>query len=272
MAEKSKLLTSEDWWAVFIGLAIVAAATIGAASGVAFDFVKGAIPAAWPLKPIIPGLAAAWPAYLAVFVLILAATGLGAKSMGAKLKEYAGAFAILFPVASAGVLILGSQQAFKAYGLESPFWALLIGLVIGNLFELPPWFKAASGRTELYIKTGVVLLGASFPFTTIVQGGGWGFLEALVIVASGFTVSFLIGRAMGFDKRFIAVLGAGGSVCGVSAAIAVGSSVDADKKKVGYVVTLVVVYALVLIFAIPFLGRLLGFGQVVIGAWIGGWS
>jgi uncharacterized membrane protein YadS len=269
MAAKSKMLTSEDWWAVYLGLAFVAAAAIGAAKGPVFDFVKGAIPAAWPSKPLLPGLGAAWPAYAAVFVLFLAATGLGVKAMGGKLGSYAASFTILF-LASALVLVLGSQQTLKLYGLESTFWALLIGLVVGNLFHLPQWFREASGRTEFFIKTGVVLLGASFPFSTIVQGGGWGFLEALAIVAAGFTVAFLVGRAMGFDKRFIAVLGAGGSVCGVSAAIAIGSSVDEDKKKVGYVVSLVVIFALVLVFLIPLLARLLGFGEIVTGAWIGG--
>jgi uncharacterized membrane protein YadS len=269
MTAKSKLLTSEDWWAVYLGIAIVAVAAIGAASGSVFDFIKGAIPAAWPSKPLLPGLGSTWPAYVAVFSLLLVTTGLGVKAMGGKLGPYAVSFVLLF-LAAAVVLALGSQQTLKLYGLESPFWALVIGLVIGNLFNLPQWFREASGRTEFFIKTGVVLLGASFPFTTIVQGGGWGFIEALVIVVAGFTVAFLVGRAMGFDKRFIAVLGAGGSVCGVSAAIAVGSSVDEDKKKVGYVVTLVVVFGLVLIFLIPFLGRILGFNDTVIGAWIGG--
>lgn len=269
MTKKSKLLASEDWWAVYIGLAIVVAAAVGASFGPVFDFIKGAIPAAWPSKPLLPGLAASWRAYAAVFAVLLALTGMAVKAMGGKLGQYAASFALLF-LAAGLVLVLGSQRTLKLYGLESTFWALLIGLIVGNLLDLPQWFREASGRTEFFIKTGVVLLGASFPFTTIVQGGGWGFIEALVIVAVGFAVAFRIGRAMGFDRRFIAVLGAGGSVCGVSAAIAVGSSVGEDKKRVGYVVTLVVVFALVLIFLIPLLGRLLGFNEVVIGAWIGG--
>jgi len=60
------------------------------------------------------------------------------------------------------------------------------------------------------------------------------------------------------------------SVCRVSAAIAVGSSVDADKKQIGYVISLVVVFALALVFIIPIVGRLLGFDPIVTGAWIGG--
>ena len=115
-----------------------------------------------------------------------------------------------------------------------------------------------------------MLLGANLSFTNVVQGGGWGFLEAVIIVGTGFTVAFFVAKRLGFDNPFAAVLGAGGAVCGVSAAIAVGGSVKANQKHVGYIVSLVVLYALVLIFLMPFLSRLMGLSDAVAGAWIGG--
>jgi len=263
------LTINEDWWSVFLGLAIVLAAVVAMESGNVFDAVKASVPAAWPAQPLLKGFSGEWPAMVAVLVVLGLGTGIGVFAMGGKVGAYLGGFS-LFALGSIVVLIIGSQQTIKTYGLEYPFWALLIGLGIGNLLEIPSWFHEAAGRTELFIKTGIVLLGASFPFTTIVQGGGWGFLEALVIVAAGFTTATLVGRAFGFENRFIAVLGAGGSVCGVSAAIAVGSSVDADKKQIGYIVSLVVVFALALVFVLPLAAGLLGFDPVVAGAWIGG--
>jgi uncharacterized integral membrane protein (TIGR00698 family) len=267
--KRSWFLTSEDWWSVYLGLFLVVIAAIGLLAGVSFDFIKGSIPATWPATPLFAGLAASWTSYLAVYLVLAVITGIGVKLMGGRLGHYLASFTILF-VGGFLILVLGSQQTLKTYGLEYPFWALVIGLVIGNLFKLPEWFKAGAARTEFFIKTGIVLLGASLPFTIIVQGGVWGFLEAVIIVAAGFTVAFLISKAFGFDGRFAAVLGAGSSVCGVSAAIAVGASVKADEKKVGYVVSLVVLYALALIFLLPLLGRLLQLTQVVVGAWIGG--
>jgi uncharacterized membrane protein YadS len=204
-----------------------------------------------------------------VYLILIVITGAGVKAMGGRLGHYIPAFTVLF-VGALLILILGSQQTLKLYGLEYPFWALVIGLVVGNLFRLPKWFTAAAKRTEFFIKTGIVLLGASLPFSIVIQGGIWGFLEAVIIVGVGFSVAFLVSKALGFDNRFAAVLGAGSSVCGVSAAIAVGASVKAEEKKVGYVVSLVVLYALVLIFLLPLLGRLFGLGQIVTGAWIGG--
>ncbi len=270
MSSTSQVSGRQDWWAVSIGLLLVAAAIVAFALARApLDFFKSAIPQTWPQKPLLGTLQSAWPSFVGVYVVLLVVTGLGAVATGARLSRYVPAFTILF-VVSFVVLVISSQETIKHYGLEYPFWALVIGLIFGNLFRLPSWFADAAGQTEFFIKTGIVLLGASLPFTIIVQGGVWGFLEAVIIVAVGFTVAFIVARALGFDKRFAAVLGAGSSVCGVSAAIAVGSSVKAEEKQVGYVISLVVVYGLVLIFVLPLLGRLLHLVDVVIGAWIGG--
>jgi uncharacterized membrane protein YadS len=269
VGKRSWLLTSEDWWSVYLGLFLVVAASVALLLGSPLDFIKKSIPANWPASPLLPGLSANWVSYFAVYLILIVITGVSVKVMGGRLAHYIPAFTVLF-VGALLILILGSQQTLKLYGLEYPFWALVIGLVVGNLFRLPEWFTAAAKRTEFFIKTGIVLLGASLPFTIVIQGGVWGFLEAVIIVAVGFSVAFLVSKAAGFDNRFAAVLGAGSSVCGVSAAIAVGASVKAEEKKVGYVVSLVVLYALVLIFLLPLLGRLLGLGQIVTGAWIGG--
>ena len=45
--------------------------------------------------------------------------------------------------------------------------ALVVGLLISNLLPLPSWMDAGF-RVEYYIKTGIVLLGATLPFTLIV--------------------------------------------------------------------------------------------------------
>lgn len=261
---------SEDWWSVYLGLLLVVGLFLFFLAGSPLDALKQAMPVAWPRASLGQHLAENWTAYVWMYLTLLFFTGIAVKGMGQRLAHYVAGFTVLF-IGAFLVLILGSQQQLKTYGLEYPFWALVIGLAVGNAWSgLPAWFQAAAGRTEFFIKMGIVLLGANLPFTTVIRGGGWGFLEALIIVALGFCVAFFAARRLGYDHRFAAVLGAGGSVCGVSAAIAVGSSVRADKREVGYVVSLVVLYALVLIFLLPFLARVMGLDHVVAGAWIGG--
>ena len=53
-------------------------------------------------------------------------------------------------------------NSFVSYlGLEYVIFALAIGLLISNVFGVPRWLQEAV-RTEFYIKTGLVLLGAGY--------------------------------------------------------------------------------------------------------------
>ena len=58
------------------------------------------------------------------------------------------------------------EQANK-YNLEPPLVALAVGILISNLIGLPRWLDAGF-RVEFYVKIGIVLLGATLPFTLIV--------------------------------------------------------------------------------------------------------
>ncbi len=269
----SSLWKKEDWWAVYLGLFFVVIAYIAMAinpKNSPLNIVKAATPAVWPKTSLLANLGANWGSYVFLYVLLLVLTLIASLLMGEKAGNYIKGFTVLF-ILGLLTLIIGTWQFFNKYGLEYPFWALVIGMIIGNIWTFPEWFQAASKRTEFFIKTAIVLLGASLSFTAVVQGGGWGFLEALIIVAGGFTVAFVIGRALGFDQKFAAVLGAGASVCGISAAIAMGSSVKEEEKKISYVLSLVMIYALILIFLLPLLSKgLFMLNDYVSGAWIGG--
>ena len=83
-------------------------------------------------------------------------------------------------------------------------------------------------------------------------------------------IIFLMGtRVFGLDRRFVAVLGTGGSVCGVSASLAIAACVGARKDDVAAAVTLVVVAAIIMVFFLPYARHWLGLPAGVGGAWIG---
>jgi len=167
------------------------------------------------------------------------------------------------------VQLIGSWNTAKAYSMEAPVVALIIGLLLGNFTNIPKWFDT-SLRTEFYVKTGIVLLGATLPFTLIIQAGPIAFFQATIIAVSTWLVIYFVGtKVFGLEKPFAATLGAGGSICGVSASIAVGSSVNADKDHVSISIALVVIYATVMVFLLPMLIRAFGIGAGPGGAWIG---
>ena len=74
---------------------------------------------------------------------------------------------------------------------------------------------------------------------------------------------------LGLDKRLAATLGAGGAVCGVSAAIAIAGAVGAKKEDAPIAITTVIIWAIAMIFVLPFVAEYLHLPAGVGGAWIG---
>jgi uncharacterized membrane protein YadS len=82
-------------------------------------------------------------------------------------------------------------------------------------------------------------------------------------------VIYLTAVRLGLDRRLAAVLGSGGAVCGVSGSIAVAGAVGARKEHVSVAISLVVLWAIVMIFVLPLAARGLRLPTGVAGAWIG---
>ena len=141
-------------------------------------------------------------------------------------------------------------------------------MIISNVIGLPRWLDAGF-RVEFYIKLGIVLLGATLPFTLIIWAGPVAILQASIVSIVTFLVIFFTARKLGLDQRLAAVLGAGGAVCGVSASIAVAGAVRAKKEHPPIAISLVVFWAIILIFVLPLVSRTLHLPTGVGGAWIG---
>lgn len=258
---------TEDSWAIVLGVGLVLAAVLALGSGVSFKWLAVA-PQKWAtLDEIGRQFAGNAGRYLALFVFWTASFGLGARALGIRGAQFVPAFAAVF-VASALIMALGAWAQADRYNLEPPLVALAVGLLISNTLVLPRWLDAGF-RVEYYIKTGIVLLGATLPLTLIVTAGPVAIAQAAVVSLVTFGVIFLAARRLGLDPRFAATLGAGGAVCGVSAAIAVAGAVGAKKEQGPIAITIVVFWAIVMIFVLPLVARALTLPTGVAGAWIG---
>jgi uncharacterized membrane protein YadS len=145
---------------------------------------------------------------------------------------------------------------------------LLLGLLISNTVGLPRWMDAGF-RVEFYVKIGIILLGATLPFTLLVWAGPVAILQASIVSIVTFLVIFNVARRLGLDRRLAATLGAGGAVCGVSASIAIAGAVGAKKGDAPIAITVVILWAIVMIFVLPFASQFLHLPTGVAGAWIG---
>src|SRR5207253_11159933 len=105
--------------------------------------------------------------------------------------------------------------------------ALLAGLVLGNFFPRAVSFLQEATRPEWYIKTAIVILGASLGVqaagakglaTAILFRGLAAIVEAYLIY---WAVPYLVARRFfGLTRERAAPLASGSRICGVSAAMA----------------------------------------------------
>src|ERR1700732_4775555 len=263
----SNLFRQEDWWAIWIVLGLIAAAVALFAGGSSIKWIAVA-PQKWShLADVRQQLTQHGLQYAALFVLWSVSFGIGAAALGIKITRFLPAFLLLF-LAAGSIYFLGLWDQAAHYNLEPPLVALGLGLLISNTLGVPRWLDPGL-RVEFYIKTGIVLLGASLPLTLIAWAGPVAIVQAAIVSLATFGVIYFAAVRLGLDRRLAATLGTGGAVCGVSGAIAVGGAVGAKKEEVSVAISLVVVWAIAMIFVLPLVARALHLSTGIAGAWIG---
>jgi uncharacterized membrane protein YadS len=289
---------TEDWLSVWIGLAIFV---------LALGWLGGADLLGWAVNTSVwidPGQALGTisktyaplggaGALVVTYGALVTVLTASAVALHLDAKRFAIAFTVVFALAYAS-WIVGSyayvaavtpadQQKFgigwslKLTNEGGYIVALLAGLVIANFFpRFAEWLKEAI-RPELYIKIAIVILGAFLAVTaagrltlatSLLLRGVAAIVEAYLIYWA--VVYYVARKWFGFNREWAAPLASGISICGVSAAIAVGGAIRARPMVPVVVSSLVVIFAVVEVLILPFLAQtFLWHEPLVAGAWIG---
>jgi uncharacterized integral membrane protein (TIGR00698 family) len=259
----SSLWRKEDWWAVWIGGVILLL-------GIAHWLPSTPAFAKWlnAAQSFPAGFGGSLLASIILLAFLFALTAIGMWFMKQSLRQYLPGFLVVFFL---GWFCwwLGSWQVLTDYGLERVLWALIIGLIIGNIWRIPEWLKTGA-QTEFYIKIGLVLLGAEILFQNVIAGGAVSMGQAILVVLAVWFLGYWIFRRFGLSETFSATMATGVSICGVSAAIAAGGAVKGEPKHVSYTISLVLLCAIPMLIGMPYLARAMGLDQTVAGAWVGG--
>ena len=295
--KKRLVRNNEDWWALWIGLFVFLLSLgplmgkdllgFGVATSVWLVLGKAMAPVSKAYAGM-PGLLA----LLLTYLFMLGIMSVGAMALKFNTREFAIGFTVIFWVSYACWLIgnyayiavtPNQRAAFKipwSLGLtgEAGFIvALLAGLILGNFFPGVTAFLQEATRPEWYIKTAIVILGASLGVQAagatglakaIMFRGFAAILEAYLIY---WALVYIVARKLfKFSKEWSAPLASGISICGVSAAIATGAAIRARPVVPIMVSSLVVIFAVVELLILPFLAQSFIYHQpMVAGAWMG---
>lgn len=256
------LKKSEDWWTVWLGLILFGVSLLGIITTVPK-------PNRWVTNPFNSFSADGFISYLFLTIILLILLSISIKSIQDRLSTFIPVF-LLFSMLGLVAQVISKQSFMGTYGLEYVLWALIIGLIISNTIGVPNFLKPAI-KTELYIKIGLVLLGAEILFSRILNLGIQGLLLAWGVTPLVLFLMYKYGTSvLKLDKTLTVLMSAATSVCGVSAAIAVAAATKAKKEFLTLTISISLLSTVILLVGLPVLVRLAGIDYIIGGAWIGG--
>jgi len=259
----ARSILHEDWAVVLIGFAIIFICIGG--------FIIPAPSFGWKdmegLQGKVFGLSNIAKIGLQFLFLYIMAS-IAAVLTNRSLKNTVIVFPIVFGMTVLALIIAGNSEV-KGLNLEVVIFSLILGLILGNFFRLPTWFRETLSG-ELFVKVGLVLLGTSIIFSEILTQGLLGLAQALIVVLTVWYFAYWICKKLRVDDDLTMMISSAVSICGVSAAIATAGAIKGDTKKLSYVVSLVLVTAVPMMIFMPYIAKYYGMSEEVTGAWLGG--
>ncbi|MBM3292706.1 putative sulfate exporter family transporter, partial [Candidatus Bathyarchaeota archaeon] len=253
---------SEDWWACWLGFSFFILTF--------FNIIKIVPkPKIWFMNPFDAFTLDIISTYIILIIIFIVFYSISIKMMGGTPSRFIPSFIIL-SILGFFAQLFSQQYYLNAYGLEYVVWALIIGLIITNTIGLPS-FLAPAVKTELYIKTGLVLLGSEILFSRILSLGIQGLLLAWGVTPIVLYISYKYGTTfLKLDKTLTILIAGATSVCGVSAAIAIAAATKAKKEYLTLTISISLIFTAIMLIGIPAIIKAFGIDYIVGGAWIGG--
>jgi len=161
------------------------------------------------------------------------------------------------------VLLLMSCAVFP---IISPPVALLIGLIIANLFG-HPFLHLNHKATSVLLQISVVGLGFGMNLHSAIDAGKEGFLFTVVSIFSTLILGYFVGKWMKIDKKISHLISCGTAICGGSAIAAIAPVVKSNENQTSVGLGVIFILNSVALFLFPAIGHWLELSQNDFGLW-----
>jgi uncharacterized integral membrane protein (TIGR00698 family) len=147
--------------------------------------------------------------------------------------------------------------------------AIFLGMVIGNTIGVPAIFAPGVATSELWLKAGVICLGARLLLQQVFAMGSTALaIVVLEIIFSIAAVRFMVKR-FNISDKLGSLLAIGVGICGVSAIIGCASAIDAEEKDQAYAIATILIFGAGALVVYPLVGYLLQMSSLTFGVWAG---
>lgn len=149
--------------------------------------------------------------------------------------------------------------------------AIILGTVATNTIKLPESFTLGiKFCVSSLLKFGIMLLGIRLSISYMVNVGMASVIVIIACIISGIGVSYIFSRLFGIPSRLGTLIGAGTSICGISAIVATSPAIGAKEEETSYAISIITVFGLFATITYPYLLELAsGFNTKQAGIFIG---
>ncbi len=183
--------------------------------------------------------------------------------------------ALLFAIGLLGKLLEHGFTFLRAtYHLRLPqieyvLWAIILGLLVSNSVGIARIFRPGIATYELWLKLGIVLVGARFLMQDVLHIGGLSLGLVAVELILSLSVMTILGRIFKLPPKLTSLLAIGSSICGVTAIMAAQGAIDPDEEDTSTAIAAILTLGAIALFTFPAIGHLLHLGQQAYGMWAG---
>lgn len=190
---------------------------------------------------------------------------------------WAGGFASLLPGVGLlfGIGLLGKLMEHLGKTvphfphLEYVLWAIVLGLVVSNTVGVSKVFAPGVATYELWLKLGIVLVGAKFLFSDVMHLGGMSLVLVAIELLLSLSFMTLLGRIFKLPPKLTSLLAIGSSICGVTAIMAAQGAIESDEEDTSTAIAAILTLGAIALFTFPAIGHALHMGQQAYGIWTG---
>jgi len=165
--------------------------------------------------------------------------------------------------------VLRTQHHLRLPQIEYVLWAIILGLIVSNSVGVARIFRPGIATYELWLKLGIVLVGARFLLQDVWHIGGLSLLLVAVELILSLSVMTLLGRIFRLPPKLTSLLAIGSSICGVTAIMAAQGAIDPDEEDTSTAIAAILALGAIALFTFPAIGHMLHMSQQAYGMWAG---
>lgn len=173
-------------------------------------------------------------------------------------------------LAAASIAFAETEWAKNTLHVSALLVVILVGMALRTFLRLPDSLTPGTNLAKADIlRWAVAGLGFKLSLAKLAEIGGPALVLVIITTFASLAFGYWVCRVLGVDKRFAALIGVGGSICGASAIVAADSVLATKKGDSACALASITLLGTIGIIVFPWLGHMMGLSSFAYGVWNG---